>query len=103
MNNLEYTFSGELAIWRGQKSKWFLMVLPRDISDHARYFTSHVQRGFKSLKVDAQIGDSQWRTSLFPSKERQSYLLFVKKSVREAQNIKNEGDTAEVTITILDM
>ncbi len=100
METLEYTFSGELWSWRGKKTDWIFITLPDDVSEHARYFTGHIQRGFKSLKVNAQIGDSQWQTSMFPSKARQAYLLPVKKSIREAQNI-GPGDATKVKITLL--
>ncbi len=52
--------------------------------------------GFGSLKVTAQIGDTTFRTSLFPSKER-GWILPVKASVRRAEGI-GEGD--EVTVTL---
>ena len=100
MDTLEYQFSGEIWIWSGKKTDWFFITLPKDVSDHARYFTTHVQRGFKSLKVNAQIGNSQWQTSMFASKERQSYLLPVKKSVRVAENIE-VGKPQAVKITLL--
>lgn len=100
METLEYTFSGELWAWRGKKTDWIFITLPQDVSAHAQYFTSHVQRGFKSLKVNAQIGDSQWQTSMFPSKERDAYLLPVKKAVREAQRL-TVGDETKVTVTLL--
>ncbi len=55
-----------------------------------------LSRGFGSLKVVAQIGDSTFKTSVFPSKE-QGWLLPVKASVRKAEGI-GEGD--EVTVVL---
>lgn len=52
--------------------------------------------GFGSLKVAAQIGDSTFKTSLFPSKEL-GWLLPVKASVRKAEGIA-EGDRVDVTL-----
>ncbi len=100
MDILEYQFDGEVWIWSGNKTDWFFVTLPKEVSDHARYFTTHIQRGFKSLKVSAQIGDSQWKTSMFPSKQHQSYLLPVKKSVRDAEKIE-VGKTNKIKITLL--
>ena len=55
-------------------------------------------RGFGSLKVTAQIGDSTFKTSLFPSKEL-GWLLPVKASVRKAEGI-GEGDAVEVLLEV---
>ncbi len=101
MSNLEYPFNGDVSIWSGKKADWFFITVPKEVSDHVRYFTSHIQRGFKSVKVKVKIGTSEWETSLFPSKERQSYILPVKKSVRQAEKI-GAGDSPKVHITILD-
>lgn len=54
--------------------------------------------GFGSLKVTARIGDTTFRTSLFPSKER-GWLLPVKASARRAEEIC-EGDEVTVTLEI---
>ena len=100
MDNLIYSFRGEIWTWSGKKTDWFFVTVPSEMSAPIRYFTSHVQRGFKSLKVRAQIGDTFWETSMFPSKQRTAYLLPVKKSVRDAEAV-DKGDSADITITIL--
>ena len=51
-------------------------------------------RGFGSLKVVATIGESVFKTSVFPSKEI-GWLLPVKVAVRRAEGI-GEGDLVEV-------
>ena len=100
MDTLEYQFEADVWLWSGKKTDWWFISLPKEMSDHAQYFTAHVQRGFKSLKVDAQIGDSKWQTSMFPSKERQAYLLPIKKAVRDAEGIEI-GKTQKVKVTVL--
>jgi hypothetical protein len=54
--------------------------------------------GFGSLKVTARIGDSVFKTSLFPSKEL-GWLLPVKAAVRKAEGIV-EGDPVEVVLEV---
>lgn len=54
--------------------------------------------GFGSLKVTARIGESVFKTSLFPSKEL-GWLLPVKASVRKAEGI-GEGDRVEVVLEV---
>ena len=57
-----------------------------------------MSRGFGSLKVTARIGDSVFKTSLFPSKEL-GWLLPVKASVRKAEGV-NEGDVVAVVLEV---
>ena len=55
-------------------------------------------RGFGSLKVTAQIGDSTFKTSLFPSKEL-GWLLPLKAAVRKAEGV-TEGDVVAVVLEV---
>ena len=53
-------------------------------------------RGFGSLKVTARIGESEWRTSVFPSKS-QGWMLPVKAAVRKAEGV-GDGDTVRLEL-----
>ena len=55
-------------------------------------------RGFGSLKVTAKIGESTFKTSVFPSKET-GWLLPVKASVRKAEGL-SEGDAVTVVLEV---
>jgi hypothetical protein len=55
-------------------------------------------KGFGSLKVSARIGDTVFKTSLFPSKEL-GWLLPVKASVRKAEGL-SEGDAVDVVLEL---
>jgi hypothetical protein len=55
-------------------------------------------RGFGSLKVAAMVGESTFKTSVFPSNEL-GWLLPVKASVRKAEGL-NEGDSVEVVLEL---
>ena len=52
--------------------------------------------GFRSLKVEARIGETVWQTSCFPRDEG-GWMLPVKAPVRKAENI-SEGDGVAVTL-----
>ncbi|MFM5955496.1 MAG: DUF1905 domain-containing protein [Novosphingobium sp.] len=54
--------------------------------------------GFGSLKVTATIGDSKFKTSLFPSREL-GWMLPVKASVRKAEGV-SEGDVVVVVLEL---
>ena len=55
--------------------------------------------GFGSAKVTATIGETGWRTSVFPHKASGGWLLPVKKAVRQAEGL-NEGDRVRVRLTL---
>jgi hypothetical protein len=52
------------------------------------------------VKVRVQIGETEWGTSLFPDKSLESYVLPVKRSVREREQLAS-GDVAEVTVRVI--
>ena len=58
-----------------------------------------MSRGFGSLKVSVTIGESTFKTSVFPSKEQQGWLLPVKASVRKAEGL-GEGDAVALVLTL---
>ena len=56
------------------------------------------REGFGSVRVEARIGATTWRTSVFPDKR--GYVLPVKKAVRRAESLE-VGDPARVTLELL--
>ena len=57
-----------------------------------------MSRGFGSLKVLVTIGDSTFKTSVFPSKET-GWMLPVKASIRKAEGL-SAGEVVEVLLTL---
>ena len=55
-------------------------------------------KGFGSIKVCARIGDTVFKTSVFPSKDL-GWLLPVKAAVRKAEGL-SEGDVVEVVLEV---
>lgn len=96
--------TGTLWRWTGGNSgAWHFLTID-GAAGEALSATALMRRmertigGFGSLKVTARIGDTTFRTSLFPSKEK-AWLLPVKASVRRAEGI-GEGDEVAVTLEI---
>jgi hypothetical protein len=85
----------ELFVWEGEAA-WHFVRLTADVADEVRGL-SGPPRGFGSVRVEARIGATTWRTSVFPDKASGSYLLPVKKAVREAEGLE-AGD--EVTVEL---
>ena len=98
MIDLEFTFTGEVWLWQAEKAAWHFVALPVEMSEDIKAFTKHLARGFRSVKVEARIGETIWKTSIFPSKEHNAYILPIKKSVRVAEDI---GAESSVSVDLL--
>ena len=57
-----------------------------------------MSRGFGSIKVAATIGETTFKTSVFPSKET-GWLLPVKASVRKAEGL-TDGEVVELMLVV---
>ncbi len=95
-------FKSPLWLWQAETgTAWHFVTVPEDLSNEIRFFSSagntKKRVGFGSVKVHAQIGDSAWDTSVFPSKQFKGYLLPVKASVRK-QNHLAAGNSASVSL-----
>jgi hypothetical protein len=92
-------FRAELWEWDA-KGGWFFVTVPEELSDDIRERTDDgLRRGFGSVRVEASIGDTTWRTSVFPGQDSGCYVLPVKKPVRVAEGIE-PGDEVAVSLVI---
>jgi len=94
-----HAFSAELWRYDGEAA-WFFVSLPGEIAEAIRDEHGPLAGGFGSVKVRVRIGSSQWATSVFPDRRRGTYLLPVKKSVRQAEGV-DAGDTVCVELTVV--
>ena len=97
MIDLEFSFTSEVWLWQAKKGAWHFVTLPVEMSEDIKAFTKHLARGFRSVKVEAKIGETKWKTSIFPSKEHDTFLLPIKKSVRDAEDF---GVGSAVTVDL---
>ena len=88
--------SGPLWLWTGEGGSWHFVSVPDELSDEIRAHCFAYQRGFRSARVEATIGDVTWRTSVFPTKTG-GYILPVKADVRRKAGIVADD---EVTVEI---
>jgi hypothetical protein len=94
-----YRFTSEVYRWSERASdSWYFVDVPQaesyEIRDRPR-----MPRGFGSVRVEATIGGTTWRTSIFPGKER--YSLPLKRAVRDAEAVE-PGERVEVFLRTLD-
>jgi uncharacterized protein DUF1905 len=95
-------FDAELWVWDARPGEnWTFVSLPADVSEEIRELTGDQRRGFGSVRVQARIGASVWRTSIFPGASG-AYALPVKRAIRTAQGL-NIGDRATVSVELVDL
>jgi hypothetical protein len=94
----DYEFDADL--WRWDNGSWFFVTLPLEVSADLR-MEAGPPRGFGSVRVEATVGGSVWRTSLFPHKDSGSFVLPVKKAVRTAEGL-DEGEPCTVVLRLVD-
>ncbi|GAA5196490.1 DUF1905 domain-containing protein [Rugosimonospora acidiphila] len=96
------SFDAELWIWDARRTEtWVFVNLPAEVAEDIRDLDSGPRRGFGSVRVRVTIGGSTWRTSIFPSSADNTYVLPVKRAVRDKEGL-DVGDTAAVTLELVD-
>ena len=99
----------EAVLWRWQgataPAAWYFLTIAGDAADAVRaaammgQWLDKGKGGFGSAQVTATIGETRWRTSVFPQREAGGWLLPVKKAVRVSEGI-DDGDLVRVRIEL---
>ena len=93
-------FEFDASLWR-ENGAWVFVALPFDVADEVDELTRGRQGGFGSVRVEVTLGPTTWRTSLFPDKGRETFVLPVKKAVRTAADVE-VGDVVRVRLRLVD-
>ncbi|WP_062525994.1 DUF1905 domain-containing protein [Demequina rhizosphaerae] len=96
----DYRFEATLYAWDARTDTWIFADLPFDVADEIEDAQHGPRRGFGAVKVEVAIGATTWRTSIFPSKERRTFVLPVKRAVLNAESLA-PGDTPTIALTPL--
>ena len=91
-----FEFSGKIFFWRGP-APFFFVAMPDEESRDLKAVSASVTYGWGVIPVQVRIGNTQYKTSLFPKDGR--YLVPIKASVRKAENI-DEDDEVMVQLEI---
>jgi hypothetical protein len=94
-----FTFSAPLWEYSG-KAAWYFVTLPIEQADDIEALATP-KGGFGSVKVDVTVGETIWSTSLFPDNGAGSYVLPIKRAVRDAEGI-DIGDTVDIELRLAD-
>jgi hypothetical protein len=93
---MELEFGGEVWFWRGP-APWYFITVPDGECAVLHAESPGVSYGWGMIPVTARIGNTEWKTSLFPKDGR--YVVPVKAAVRRAEQL-DEGDSPTVRLTI---
>lgn len=96
----ELEFEAQLWRWDEALDAWFFVTVPVEASEEIRV-ASGPPRGFGSVRVEVTVGQTSWRTSVFPEKKSGCFLLPVKKAVRRAEGL-DAGDTVSVALDVVE-
>ncbi len=99
----------EAILWRwsgvSSAGAWYFLTIEGAPADAIRIaaltgqWIDSGKGGFGSAKVTATIGETGWRTSVFPHKASGGWVLPVKKAVRQAEGL-GEGDRVRVRLAL---
>ena len=95
---MKYEFEGVVRLWPANE-KFFLLPLPKEISAEIFEVSEGLTAGFGSLKVEARIGSTVWRTSIFPDSKLGVFELPLKLEVRK----KNSLGVGSVTLCEIEL
>ena len=93
---MDFEFTGIVWFWKGH-SPYFFVTVPEQQSHDLKTISELVTYGWGMIPVHVRIGDSAWKTSLFPKDGL--YILPLKDMIRKAENLA-EGDTITVSLEV---
>lgn len=99
MDRATITLEAEVWLWTSQGASWHFLTVEGEAAAEVRYASLGLTRGFGSVPVEATIGATRWRTSLFPSTASGGFMLPLKAAVRKAEGFA-AGDRVHVTLSI---
>jgi len=82
---MEIEFSGVIWYWRGPSPYHFITV-PEEQSEVIKAMSGWVTYGWGMIPVRAQIGETEFKTSLFPKDGL--YIVPLKDAVRKAEELQ---------------
>lgn len=94
-----FAFTGKVWKYEGPAG-WYFVYVDEKVSEEIRQISSGVKKvGFGFIPVHATIGETSWKTTLFPTKEG-PYLVAIKAGIRKKERV-GEGDEVKISFNLL--
>ena len=88
--------TGPIWFWKGP-APWYFVTVPAEQSRPLQAVSGHVTYGWGMIPVEARIGRTTWRTSLFPKDG--CYIVPIKARVRAEEQLA-EGDSVTIQLVV---
>ena len=89
-----YTIKAKMFAYTVDATSWYFVSVDKAISAEIKAKAMR-KVGFSFVPVEVTVGETTWRTTLFPTKEG-PYILALKKMVRQKEDIRvNDVITAK--------
>lgn len=85
-----YKAKSKVLVYSGNGA-WRFLAIPEKQGKEIKKLFGRFATGWGSIRVEATVGRTSWKTSIFPDKKSGSYLLPLKADVRKAENIADEN------------
>lgn len=94
-----FKFKSKVIVWAGgnyneakKSGAWRFAFLPKEVGAQiAELQKGKKRRGWGAVYVNARVGQSAWKTSIFPDKRSQTYILPLKKEIRFEENLYDDA------------
>lgn len=98
MSRNRFTMRAKVWLYPGMAG-WHFVTLSKKQSREIKDIFGGMSRGWGSLPVTVKIGQTSWKTSIFPDKKAGAYLLPLKADVRKKEAIE-DGDMVSLLLEI---
>ncbi len=98
MSQPRFNLKSQVWLYPGL-SGWHFISIPTQQGAKIREKYRHLHKGWSSLPVEISLGKTRWKTSMFWSKDAQSYILPLKAEIRRKEEIM-VNDEVKYTITL---
>ncbi len=95
---MEIKIKSKIWLYKGS-GPWHFVTIEKDDANEIKKQYMWPRKGFGSIPINVKIGNTKWKTSVFPDKNS-TFVLPIKKEVRKAEDIK-EGDIVSFSIEVI--
>lgn len=100
------THTAPLVRWQGDRGTYHLLVITGEAAEtiamheRLRRLEYGARRGFGSVKVMARIGDTEWKSSVFPQERSTQWILLVSRKVMRTEDLA-AGDEVRLELELI--
>jgi len=95
-----FKIRSEVWIYPSSFAAWHFASIPKKETKIINQIFGGLKRGWGSLPVEVSLGKIKWKTSIFPDKRSETYILPLKSEVRRKEKIFDK-DIINFSVEIL--